>query len=137
MAFNPNLPADHAPLSSAEMRGQLNALKALVDAQQIQLAAWQQQFAPLVPVLNRDAGGHWTMAYAGPAPGLWQVWARYPGSEAWSNYGEMSPDAFPALDTDVVPDGVAWWQIQMCGEGDSGKPTTPFSNIISFGPVPA
>ena len=29
--FNPNLPATSSPLSSAEMRSQLNALKALVD----------------------------------------------------------------------------------------------------------
>ena len=32
MSFNPNLPASHSPLDSAEMRGQLNALNALIDA---------------------------------------------------------------------------------------------------------
>ncbi len=32
MAFNPNLPADHSPIVAAELRAQLNALKALVDA---------------------------------------------------------------------------------------------------------
>ena len=32
MTFNPALPADHSVLSSAEMRAQLTALKALIDA---------------------------------------------------------------------------------------------------------
>ena len=41
MPFDPSLPADHSPNSSAEMRGQLTALKALIDAQQAQIAALQ------------------------------------------------------------------------------------------------
>jgi hypothetical protein len=32
MPFDPSLPADHSPLVSAEMRAQLNGLKALIDA---------------------------------------------------------------------------------------------------------
>ena len=32
MPFDPSLPADHSPLVSAEMRGQLNGLKTLIDA---------------------------------------------------------------------------------------------------------
>lgn len=32
MPFNPSLPANGSPLSSAEMRGQLTSLKALIDA---------------------------------------------------------------------------------------------------------
>ena len=36
--FDPTLPADHSPNSSVEMRGQLTALKALIDAQQAALA---------------------------------------------------------------------------------------------------
>ena len=38
MAFNPNLPAAHAPIVSQELRDQLNALKALIDAQAEQIA---------------------------------------------------------------------------------------------------
>jgi hypothetical protein len=30
--FDPNLPANHSPMSSAEMRGQLNALHDLITA---------------------------------------------------------------------------------------------------------
>jgi hypothetical protein len=137
MTFDPTQPMEGAPLDAAVVRNQLNSLKALIDAQQSQLAAWQMQFGTLVPVLNRDAGGHWTLTYAGPAQTLWQVWARYPGSEAWSDYGEMQTSSFPALDGDIVPGGAAWWQIKLCGEGDFNCQTTPFSNIISFGPVPA
>ncbi len=32
MSFDPSLPADHSPLVSAEMRGQFNGLKTLIDA---------------------------------------------------------------------------------------------------------
>lgn len=39
MPFDPNLPADHSPLVSAEMRAQLNGLKALIDAIQTISAA--------------------------------------------------------------------------------------------------
>ena len=31
MAFDPNLPADHSPISSAELRAQLAALKEMID----------------------------------------------------------------------------------------------------------
>ena len=39
MPFNPNLPADHSEIVAAELRDQLNALKALNDAQAAQIAA--------------------------------------------------------------------------------------------------
>ena len=41
MAFDPTKPVEDSPLDAAEMRGQLNALKALIDAQQIQINALQ------------------------------------------------------------------------------------------------
>jgi hypothetical protein len=130
MSFDPNLPADHSPLSSAEMRNQLNSLKALIDD-------LQQQLAPLVPVLNRSATGQWTLTYAGPAHDYWQVWTRSSGNAAWAKTGEMRTASFPASDGDMVPEGVSWWQVKICGEDGDGNPATPFSNIISFGPVPA
>ena len=39
MAFNPNLPAAHAPIVSQELRDQFNALKTLIDAQAALIAA--------------------------------------------------------------------------------------------------
>ena len=41
MPFDPSLPADHSPNSSAEMRGQLTALNDKIDAQAAQIAALQ------------------------------------------------------------------------------------------------
>ena len=43
MAFDPTKPADHAPIVSAELRDQFNALKALIDAQAAQITALTQQ----------------------------------------------------------------------------------------------
>ncbi len=37
MPFDPTKPANNSPLNSAEMRNQLNALKALIDALQVQV----------------------------------------------------------------------------------------------------
>ena len=41
MSYDPNLPANHSPIVSAELRNQFNALKALIDAQGVQIAALQ------------------------------------------------------------------------------------------------
>ncbi len=45
MAFDPALPADHAEVVAAELRGQFAALKALIDAQAAQIAAQQTALA--------------------------------------------------------------------------------------------
>ena len=52
MVFNPNLPVDDSALDAAEMRGQLNALKALNDAQQATIDAQAAQIAALQTALN-------------------------------------------------------------------------------------
>jgi len=41
MAYDPNLPANHAPIVSQELRDQLAGLKALIDAQQATIADLQ------------------------------------------------------------------------------------------------
>jgi hypothetical protein len=128
MSFDPTKPADHANIVAAELRNQFNALQA-------QIVALQQQFAPLVPVLSRDAGGHWTLTYAGIMPDYWQIWVRYEGRTAWSNNGELRSDSFPAPDDTISPGG-AWWQVKVCGQDGNDNPCTPFSNVISFGHVP-
>jgi 2'-5' RNA ligase len=55
MAFDSNLPVDHSPIVSAELRDQLNALKALIDAQQATIADLQQQ------IYNRAFMAHLTI----------------------------------------------------------------------------
>jgi hypothetical protein len=129
MSFDPTKPVEDSPLDAAEMRDQFNGLKAIIDD-------LQARFTLLVPVINRSAGGMWTLTYHGPTQDYWQLWMRCQGTEAWSNFGELETSSFPAPDADIIPDGTPWWQIKLCGENADGKPVTPFSNIISFGPVP-
>jgi hypothetical protein len=89
------------------------------------------------PVVTRDANGMWSIGFAGPTQVYWQIWARSSANPAWSDTGDMQNSHFPAPDADIVPDGVTWWQVKFCGEDGDGNQCTPFSNVISFGPVPA
>ena len=59
MSFDPTLPADHSPDSSAEMRGQLNALKALIDDLQNQCTDLnnQMQQRPDNGAMEADSSG--------------------------------------------------------------------------------
>ena len=50
MPFNPSLPADHAPIVAVELRNQLNALKALYDAQQNRWDTLAAQLAGIDPL---------------------------------------------------------------------------------------
>jgi hypothetical protein len=93
--------------------------------------------SPAAPVLTRDANGMWTAAYDGPAQTYWQIWTRSSGGTTWSDSGDTQTSHFPAPDADIVPDNVTWWQVKFCGEDGDGNQSTPFSNVISFGPVPA
>ncbi len=76
MSFNPNLPADHAQVVSGELRNQFNALKALIDAQQIQIAALQAHFPPPAPDISNGSGASVDAAIAksavSAAPGAWE-----------------------------------------------------------------
>ena len=128
MAFNPTLPVNGSAIVAAELRNQFNALNDLV-------TALQQQLAPLVPGLARTAGGVWTLTYGGPAVGDWQVWVRSPLDSNWSCFGEIDTSQFPAGDDLMTPGGL-WWQVKICGENLDGNACTPFSNIVSYGPVP-
>ncbi len=58
MSYDPSKPADHSPLSSSEMREQLNALKALIDAQAAEIAALQTPFPSVIEIasLSYDSG---------------------------------------------------------------------------------
>jgi hypothetical protein len=45
MPFDATKPANNTPIVSAELRNQLNALKALIDVQQVQITALQTALA--------------------------------------------------------------------------------------------
>ena len=47
MPFDPNLPQEETLADAAQMREQLNSLKAMIDAQAAQIAAWQAQLNAL------------------------------------------------------------------------------------------
>ena len=157
MAFNPALPANDSPLDAAEMRDQLNALKAIMDAQQLhldsqdqeldaqvaQITAQQQQLEAqaallnqlILPQLNHDDQGAWAVGYIGTLPALWQVWVRSDLNNDWSNTASYTPANFPVNDIGLVPQGSQWCQIKICGS-DGSSNITPFSNVVSLGPVP-
>ena len=165
MSYNPALPADNSDLSSAEMRGQLTGLKDLIDAKQQQLDTQSAQISALqtqtttqqqelatqqaqldaqaallnqliLPQLNHDNEGAWSVGYIGTLPALWQVWVRSDLNNDWSNTAAYTPANFPVNDIGLMPPGAQWWQIKVCGSDSSNNTLTPFSNIVSMGPVP-
>ena len=129
MAFNPNLPVEDSPLDAEEIRNQFNGLKAIIDAQ----AALINQL--IIPQLNHDNEGAWSVSIIGTLPALWQVWVRSDLNNDWSNTASYTPANFPVNDIGLMPFGAQWWQIKVCGS-DGSSNITPFSNVVSLGPVP-
>ena len=83
MPYDPTLPVNQSPIGATEMRGQLNALKALIDAQaaliadqQIQIAGLQAHFPLSVPEISSDlsssADGSIDKSLVPAAPEAWQ-----------------------------------------------------------------
>ena len=158
MSYDPNLPADHAPVVSAELRNQFNGLKDLIAAKQQQIDTQTAQITTLqtqttaqqaqldaqaallnqliLPQLNHDNTGAWSVGYIGTLPALWQVWVRSDLNNDWSNSAAYTPANFPVSDIGLAPFGAQWWQIKVCGSDNSNNTLTPFSNIVSMGPVP-
>jgi hypothetical protein len=128
MPFDPTKPVLDSPLDPAQMRDQFNGLKAIIDD-------LQNQLAPLTPVLARDGGGNWTLAFTATLPASWQLWQRNAANPVWTMSTHLSVNAFPETDADMSPGG-AWWQVKICGEDQDYLAATPFSNTISFGSVP-
>ena len=63
MPFDSTKPASHAPVVSQELRDQFNALKALIDAQQTQIAALQ---AALNTKVTRAIMGEFDPGFSDP-----------------------------------------------------------------------
>jgi len=137
MAFNPTLPVENTDLDAAQMRDQFNGLKDIIDAlqQQVNAQAWLLNQLNL-PQLNHDNTGAWSVGYIGTLPALWQVWVRSDLNNDWSNTASYTPANFPVSDIGLAPFGAQWWQIKICGSDSSNNTLTPFSNIVSLGPVP-
>jgi len=145
MPYDPNFPPDHQALAGAPWRNQFQGLKALIDAQAAQIAAQQQQLDAqaallnqlILPQLNHDNTGAWSVGYIGTLPALWQVWVRSDLNNDWSNTASYTPANFPVNDIGLVPQGSQWCQIKICGSDSSNNTLTPFSNVVSLGPVPS
>jgi len=157
MPFDPNWPPTNAEVESAPFRNQFNSLKALNDGEQTQLdaqaalisalqtqtATQQQQLNAqaallnqlIIPQLNHDNEGAWSVAIIGTLPALWQVWVRSDLNTDWTNTAAYTPANFPVNDIGLMPPGAQWWQIKVCGS-DGSTNITPFSNVVSLGPVP-
>jgi hypothetical protein len=151
MSYDPNFPPDHQPLNAAPWRDQFNGLKDLIDAQSAQISALQTQTAAqqqqldaqawllnqlILPQLNHDDQGAWSVSYIGTLPALWQVWVRSDLNNDWSNTAAYTPANFPVTDSGLVPQGSQWCQIKICGSDSNNNTLTPFSNVVSLGPVP-
>ena len=151
MPYDPNFPPDHQPLNAAPWRDQFNGLKALIDAQSAQIGALQTQNTAQqqqleaqawllnqlnIPQLNHDNEGAWSVGYIGTLPALWQVWVRSDLNNDWNNTAAYAPQNFPVNDIGLAPPGAQWWQIHVCGSDSSNNTLTPFSNVVSMGPVP-
>lgn len=55
--FDPAKPADHSPNSAAEMRAQLTALKALIDAQAAEIGSLQSQITAINNTTSGNSNG--------------------------------------------------------------------------------
>ena len=144
MPYDPNFPPDHQALAGVPWRNQFQGLKALIDAQAAQISAQQTQLNAqaallnqlIIPQLNHDNSGTWSVSIIGTLPALWQVWVRSDLNNDWSNTAAYTPANFPVSDIGLAPFGAQWWQIKVCGSDSSNNTLTPFSNIVSMGPVP-
>ena len=137
MPYDNNWPPDHADLDGAPFRNQFQGLKALIDALQTQVDAQAALLNQLIlPQLNHDDQGAWSVSYIGTLPALWQVWVRSDLNNDWTNPAAYAPANFPATDSGLVPQGSQWCQIKICGSDSSNNTLTPFSNTVSLGPVP-
>ena len=70
----------------------------------------EAELAPAAPVLTRDSGGDWWVAYGGVMPVNWQYWSRSSLNPAWTLGGTVENVDMPATDSDIMPDGT-WWQM--------------------------
>ena len=76
MPFDSSLPVNNSTIVATELRAQFNGLKALIDAQQIQIAALQAHFPPPAPDISSGPDSSVDAAIAksavSSAPGAWE-----------------------------------------------------------------
>ncbi|MGO9587781.1 MAG: hypothetical protein ACLP2Y_16465 [Limisphaerales bacterium] len=128
MAFDSTKPADHAPIVSAELRNQFNALQA-------QITALQQQVGGSAPVLtanNSTMSLDWT--YNGPPCDGFHIFVHQP-NEAPGTFNDRvqvqgSLRTWPTGIADPA-DAVGYKYYIVPMDGDE-NPLTPPSNTVNF-----
>jgi hypothetical protein len=116
MPFDPTKPVENSPLDAAEMRNQLNALKALIDAQAAQ-----------VTIIKLD-GSHFSIIWRGSLPLEWAVQSQGEPGGIW--------DVETVVDGDVMLVGVtgAPYAVRMVGRDAGHNPVTDVSNVLILNP---
>ena len=99
MAYDPNFPADHQELDAAPFRDQYNALKALIDAQQTQIATLQSNLDDLSLEAGDSAAAITALQVADQPPCRGTIEA---GSDRDLSAGELRTGIVPAGDNQNI-----------------------------------
>jgi hypothetical protein len=135
MAYDPTKPVDDSLATAVELRDQFNALKALIDAQQSQITALQQQVVTSAPVLTANISTmslDWT--YNGPVCDIFDILVHQPNDApgVFNDYDQAAGNLrawHTEFDDPADAEGYAYYIVAMDGDGN---PLTPPSNTASF-----
>src|SRR6266850_1023375 len=125
MAYDPTLPADHAPIVAAELRNQFNALQA-------QITALQQQVGPLAPIVSVDMNNMtFNVAWNGLPVAYWEIY--YSGNPPGNYYdiGQTSPGELPTNYWNWIGDTNVNWALYVVGYNGDGNVITLQSNVLT------
>jgi hypothetical protein len=128
MSFDPTKPADHAPIVSAELRDQFNALQAQITALQQQLAF----FTPVLTANNATMSLDWT--YSGPAGDEFFIYVHQPNEApgVFNDCAHVRGDLRTwATDFDDPADAIGYKYYIVPVDG-ADNPLTPPSNTVNF-----
>jgi hypothetical protein len=141
MAFDPTKPAEHTPLDAAEVRENFNALKALIDAQAVQITALEQQVAALAAQMSTVPPGQpvLTLQYAGgtdvpmvvnaPRSNTVLVQRRYQGETEWPTVATLQIWGTENY-TDTLP-GTGVFEYRLVGVNNGGPGTPSETGTVS------
>jgi hypothetical protein len=123
MPFNPTLPANNSPIISAELRNQLNGLKALIDAQQTQITALQSQ----VTIVKID-GTHFSIIWRGSLPLEWAVQSQGNQGGIWDINTVVAGNVM------LVTLSGTPYAVRIVGRDAGHNPVTDVSNVLILNP---
>ena len=127
MAFDPAKPVEGSDLDAVEMRDQLNALKALIDAQAAEIAVLQQEFSNVtLPFMVADTNGNLLWLWTGANPAQWHIdCGEGPGGD-WEEWETV--DGAQRIEPNVD----RGTKYRVVGQDNQGVNVTPWSNVVSL-----